>query len=79
MSRPWSPPSPRAFPVKRPPNHKPSRPSVPRETFGMLRLRGFRLSVFCDPCKDVQFINLVERPDLADVAVGQLLPRAGRL
>jgi hypothetical protein len=38
----------------------------------MLRLRGFRLSVFCYPCKDVQFINLVERPDLADVAVGSV-------
>jgi hypothetical protein len=72
LSRLWSPPSPRAVPAKRPPNHKPSRPQVPRETFGMLRLRGFRLSVFCDPCKDVQFINLVERPDLADVAVGSV-------
>jgi hypothetical protein len=45
---------------------------VSRETFGMLRLRGFRLSVFCDPCKDVQFVNLVERPDLADVPVGSV-------
>jgi hypothetical protein len=43
-----------------------------RDLDAMLRLRGFRLSVFCDPCKDVQFINLVERPDLADVAVGSV-------
>jgi hypothetical protein len=58
--------SPRAVPAKRPP----SRPQVPRETFGMLRLRGFRLTVYCDPCKEAHFINLVERPDLADVPVG---------
>ena len=41
--------SPRAVPAKRPP----ARPQVPRETFGMLRLRGFSLTVYCDPCKDV--------------------------
>jgi hypothetical protein len=60
--------SPRAVPAKRPAR----RPQVPRETFGMLRLRGFRLTVYCDPCKDVQFVNLVERPDLADVPVGSV-------
>ncbi len=38
----------------------------------MLRDRDFRLSVFCDPCKDASFINLVERPDLADVPVGSI-------
>ncbi len=58
LSRLWSPPSPRAIPAKRPP----PRPRVRRETFGMLRLRGFSLSVFCDPCKESHFINLVERP-----------------
>ena len=54
--------SPRAVAAKRPP----ARPQVPRETFGMLRLRSFRLTVYCDPCKDVQFVNLVERPDLEE-------------
>src|SRR5204862_6391253 len=39
LSRPWSPPSPRPIPAKR----LSVRPEVPRETFGMLRLRGFRL------------------------------------
>ena len=68
MSRPVPYSSPRAVPIKRPP----ARPQVPRETFGMLRLRGFRLTVYCDPCKDVQFVNLVERPDLADVPVGSV-------
>ena len=68
MSRPFPHSSPRAVPAQRPA----SRPQVPRETFGMLRLRGFRLSVFCDPCKDVQFVNLVDRPDLADVPVGSV-------
>ena len=38
----------------------------------MLRLRGFRLTVYCDPCKEAHFINLVERPDLADVPVGSV-------
>jgi hypothetical protein len=38
----------------------------------MLRLRGFGLTVYCDPCKDVEFVNLVERPDLADVPVGSV-------
>jgi hypothetical protein len=45
---------------------------VPRETFGMLRLRGFRLSIFCDPCQEAHFVNLVERPDLEDVPVGSV-------
>jgi hypothetical protein len=31
------------------------RPSVPRQTFGMLRLRGFRLSVFCRSPKGLRF------------------------
>ncbi|SEO79385.1 hypothetical protein SAMN02990966_02856 [Rhodospirillales bacterium URHD0017] len=60
--------SPRAVPAKRPPN----RPQVPRETFGMLRLRSFRLTIYCDPCKEVHFVNLVERPDLEDVPVGSV-------
>jgi hypothetical protein len=47
----------------------PRRPQVLREIFGMLRPRGF-LTVHCDPCKEAQFINLVERLDLADVAMG---------
>ena len=53
-------------------SHKPSAPRrpLPRETFGMLRDRGFRLSIFCDPCKDATSINLLERPDLAGVPVG---------
>jgi len=38
----------------------------------MLRLRGFSLSVFCDPCKETHFINLVERLDLENVAVGSV-------
>jgi hypothetical protein len=59
--------SPRAVPTKRF-----NRPRVPRETFGMLRDRRFSLTVFCDPCKDVRSINLVERPDLADVPVGSV-------
>src|ERR1044072_4914303 len=62
------PPPPRAVPASRPPRRR----QVPRETFGMLCLRGFGLTVFCDPCKDVQFVNLVERPDLADVPVGSV-------
>jgi len=45
---------------------------VPRETFGMLRLRGFRLSIFCDPCQEAYAVNLVERPDLEDVPVGSV-------
>ena len=38
----------------------------------MLRWRGFSLSVFCDPCREAHFINLADRPDLADVAVGSV-------
>jgi hypothetical protein len=38
----------------------------------MLRLRGFRLTIYCDPCKEAFFINLVERPDLEDVPVGSV-------
>lgn len=68
MSRLWSPPSPRTVPAKRAGN----RPQVPRETFGVLRLRSFRLSVFCDPCREAYAINLVERPDLENLAVGSV-------
>ena len=60
--------SPRTVPAKYPTH----RPRVPRETFGMLRTRLFSLTVFCDPCKDVSSINLVDRPDLADVPVGSV-------
>lgn len=38
----------------------------------MLRDRGFSLAVFCNPCKEASFINLGERPDLADTAVGSV-------
>ncbi len=58
------------FPPAIKPSAKPAR--LPRETFGMLRDRGFRLSVFCDPCKHVTDINLMERPDLAELPVGDV-------
>ncbi len=48
----------------------------------MLRRRGFGLSVFCDPCKEAHFINLLERPDLDGIAVGSIdfqCRRCGRL
>ena len=45
---------------------------IARETFGMLRDRAFRLWVKCDPCKAFTSISLVERNDLADVAVGSI-------
>jgi len=48
------------------------RPQVPRETFGMLRQRGFSLAVFCDHCHEAYHVNLVERPDLENVAVGSV-------
>ncbi len=67
LSRPSSPLSPRTIPKR-----KGGRPRVPRETFGMLRLRGFRLSIFCDRCREAHSVNLVERPDLEDVAVGSV-------
>jgi hypothetical protein len=49
-----------------------SRRRLPRETFGMLRDRGFRLTIYCDPCKEVTGVNLIERPELAQVEIGSV-------
>jgi hypothetical protein len=49
-----------------------SRRRLPRETFGMLRDRGFRLTIYCDPCKEVTAVNLIERPELAPVEIGSV-------
>jgi hypothetical protein len=48
-----------------------SRRRLPRETFGMLRDRGFRLTIYCDPCKEMTAVNLIERPELAQVEIRQ--------
>jgi len=45
---------------------------LPRETFGMLRDRGFRLTIYCDPCKEMTDTNLIERPELAAVEIGSV-------
>lgn len=45
---------------------------LPRETFGVLRDRGFSLNVYCDPCKDATFVNLAARPDLAAYEIGEV-------
>ena len=45
---------------------------LPRETFGMPRDRRFSLTVFCDVCKSTNRINLVERPDLAEIEIGSV-------
>jgi len=55
---------------------------LPRETFGMLRIRRFSLTLFCGPCKSSTTINLVERPELAEVEVGSVdfaCPRCSRI
>jgi hypothetical protein len=54
---------------------------LPRETFGMLRIRRFSLTLICDPCRSSTTINLVERPELTDVEVGSVdfaCPRCSR-
>ncbi|CAN5901296.1 hypothetical protein BH11PSE3_BH11PSE3_25670 [soil metagenome] len=38
----------------------------------MLCERGFRLTLFCDPCKAVTDVDLRERPELADSPVGSI-------
>jgi hypothetical protein len=56
------------------------------ETFGLLCERGFELELFCDPCRQVERINLQARPDLDEIELGQAsfecrrwYGRAGRL
>jgi hypothetical protein len=48
----------------------------------MLRVRRFSLTLYCDPCKSSTSINLVERPELAEVEVGSVdfaCPRRSRI
>ena len=55
---------------------------LPRETFGMLRARRFTLTLSCAPCRSHVRINLVERPELAEVEVGSVdfaCPRCSRI
>jgi hypothetical protein len=48
----------------------------------MLRIRRFSLTVVCDPCRSRTTVNLVERPELAEVEVGSVdfaCPRCSRI
>ena len=71
--------------MSRPPHRSPQAEThyrLPRETFGMLRIRHFSLTLFCDPCRSRTTINLVERPELAEVEVGSVdfaCPRCSRI
>ena len=71
--------------MSRPPHRSPQAEThyrLPRETFGMLRIRRFSLTVVCDPCRSRTTVNLVERPELAEVEVGSVdfaCPRCSRI
>src|SRR5713101_60279 len=71
--------------MSRPPHRSPQAEThyrLPRETFGMLRIRRFSLTLLCGPCRSRTTINLVERPDLAEVEVRSVdfaCPRCSRI
>ncbi len=71
--------------MSRPPHRSPQAEThyrLPRETFGMLRIRRFSLTLVCDPCRSRTTVNLVERPELAEVEVDSVAfacPRCSRI